>query len=712
MINTNNIINELTKNLKLNDFQIKNTLNLISSGNTIPFIARYRKEFTGGLNEEQIFLIQKEYDYQLNLEEKKIWTINAIEKKGKLTSDIVSLISSATKISQLENIYRPYAEKKKTRAAVAINLGFEPLANYILSLPKNSIETEVKKYLKDNIDYNQAIQYVNDIIAEKISDDFEIRNILKNSIFNYGFIQTKPSKIENDLEKKYKLYYETKLKLNKMPSYKIMTINRAEKEKIISSKFIFEKSFPLKQIIWKYTKNYKSQAVDIIIKAINDGLSRLLIPSVETEIWNEMLEKAQNDCINVFSMNLEHILSQSPLKEKTVLGIDPAFKTGCKLALVNKNNQVLKIDIIYPNEPHNKIKESEDTLLNIIKNNKIDIIAIGNGTASRETEMFVNNFIKNNNLNISHVIVNEAGASVYSASELARKEFPDLSVEKRSAVSIARRIIDPLSELIKIDPKSIGVGQYQHDVPIKKLDENLDFITKKIVNRVGVDINTASNELLVYISGISKTISKAIIEYRNKVGKINSREELRKITKINDLVFQQCSGFLRIKNGNNKLDETCIHPDNYHFANKIIDILNINLDDDNSKLIISNDLLDKFLKICNNNKFILEEIISGIKEAKRDYREKFDTPLLRDDVTNIQNLKIDMEINGVIRNICDFGIFIDIGLKNDGFLHFSGMKNFNKENFNHYEKFYIGQILNLKIKNIDYDNQKVELNEV
>ena len=709
MINIDNIINKLAKNLKLKDFQIKNTLSLISEGNTIPFISRYRKEFTNGLDEEQIFLIQKEYNYQLNLEEKKIWTINAIEKKGKLTDEIISLIDSATKISELENIYKPYAEKKKTRAAIAINLGFEPLANYILTLPKNSIENEVKKYLKDDINYNQALQYVNDIIAEKVSDDYEIRNILKNSIFNYGFLTTKPSKIENDVEKKYKLYYETKLKLNKIPSYKIMAINRAEKEKVISSKFVFDKSFALKQIIWKYTKNFQSDAANIILNAINDGLSRLLIPSVENEIWNEMLENAQNKSIDVFSMNLEHVLSQSPLKEKTVLGIDPAFRTGCKLALVNKNNQMLLIDTIYPNEPHNKIGESEEKLLKIIKENKIDIIAIGNGTASRETEIFINNFLKKHNLNISHVIVNEAGASVYSASELARKEFPDLTVEKRSAISIARRIIDPLSELIKIDPKSIGVGQYQHDVPLKKLDENLDFVIKKIVNRVGVDLNTASNELLVYISGISKSISKAIIDYRNKIGKIQSREELKNIPKINNLVFQQCSGFLRIKDGQNILDETSIHPENYLYANKIIKELNIDLNNDNSQLEISKSVWNKLLNICNNNEFILNQIISAIKEVKRDYRDQFDTPLLRDDVLDIQNLKINMELNGVVRNVCDFGVFIDVGLKNDGFLHFSGMKDFQKPDFNHYEHFYIGQILNLKVKNIDFDNNKIEL---
>lgn len=711
MINIEKIINDLSQRLGLKPYQVKNTLNLIRDGNTIPFIARYRKELTGNLDEEKIFQIHKEYDYQLSLEEKKIWTINAIDKKGKLTDDIINLINSSQKLSDLDNIYKPYAEKKKTRAAIAINLGFEPLAKFLLSLPKGSIMSEVQKYVNKDFDYGKVIQYVSDIIAEIVSDDFDVRTILKNSIFNFGYIITKPLKIENDIEKKYKLYYDTKLKINKIASYKVMAINRAKNEKVISVKFEFDKSFSLKQIIWKYTKNYKSVATEIILKAINDGLSRLLIPSVENEIWNDLFDVAEAQSIDVFSMNLEHILSQSPLKDKNILGLDPGFRTGCKVALVNKNNQVLDIDTIFPTEPHNKIEESEQKILNIIKNNNVDVIAIGNGTASRETEIFINEFIKKNNLKISHVIVSEAGASVYSASENARKEFPNLSVEKRSAISIARRIIDPLSELIKIDPKSIGVGQYQHDVSQKKLNQNLDFIINKIVNRVGVDINTASEELLNYVSGITKAISKEIIKYRNKVGKINSREELKLIPKFSNKVFEQSSGFLRIKDGANILDETSIHPDNYKCANLIIQKYNIDLTKDNSDLYFTEYEIIEMLKITNNE-YLLNEILDSIKQQKRDYRDKFDMPLLRQDVLKVENLAPNMEINGIVRNVCDFGVFIDIGLKNDGFLHFSGMKIDDKD-FNHYQRFYIGQIINnLKVKKVDLELEKVELSQI
>lgn len=712
MIDTNLIINYLTQKLGLKSWQISNVLKLIENNNTIPFIARYRKEQTGNLDEEIIFQIKKEYDYHLNLEEKKIWTINAIEKKGKLTDEIINQINSCTKLVELENIYKPYIEKKKTRAAIAINLGFEPLAKFILSLPKFSIVNEVNKYVTSEINFASAIQYASDIIAEIIADDFEVRKILKKSIFDYGYLLTKPNKIENDVEKKYKIYYESKFKINKIQSYKVMAINRAKTEKVINFKFDFDKNFILKHIIWKYTHNYKSEAADIIIKAINDGLSRLLIPSVENEIWSELFDNAESQSIDVFKMNLEHILSQAPLKDKNVLGLDPGFRTGCKVAFVNKNNEVKEINTIYPTEPHNKIEESEKILLSIIENNIVDIIAIGNGTASRETEIFVNNFIKKYNLKISHVIVSEAGASVYSASELARKEFPNLTVEKRSAISIARRIIDPLSELIKIDPKSIGVGQYQHDVSQKKLDQNLDFIVEKIVNRVGVDLNTASEELLMHISGITKVISKEIIKYRSKIGKFLSRSELLNVPKMTTQIFEQASGFLRIKDGDEILDETSIHPDNYKFARIIIDEFNIDLKKDNINIEFDDSKMSKMLKIVDNNEFILNEIINSIKQQKRDYREKFNVPLLRDDVININSLKLNMKMNGVVRNVCDFGVFIDIGLKNDGFLHFTGMKDYNI-NSDHYKLFYIGQILDdIYVKKIDYDNSKVELTQI
>ena len=707
MIDRNKLIFNISKKMNLKQEQINNTLKLIEQNNTIPFIARYRKEVTDGLNEEQIFYIKNEYDYQLSLEEKKLWTIEAINKKGKLTEEIIKQINACEKLTQLDNIYKPYIEKRKTRAAIAIKLGFKPLANYILSLPKKSIVDEVNKYVTNEINYQQVIQYVQDIIAEIISDDLSCREIVKNSILNFGYIVTKPKNIELDTNKKYTLYYETKLKIKNLLSYKIMALNRAEKEKVISLKFDFDIKFSNQQIVWKYTKNYKSEASSVIENAINDGMKRLLIPSVENEIWSELLENAQDHSIEVFKTNLEYILCQAPIKEKNILGIDPAFRTGCKLAMIDKNNNVLKIDTIFPVEPHNKIIESENILNEFLKEFNVDIIAIGNGTASRETELFISNWKKKYKLDIKHVIVNESGASVYSASELARKEFPDLSVEKRSAISIARRVIDPLSELIKIDPKSIGVGQYQHDVPEKKLDYNLSFVINKIVNRVGVDVNTASDVLLKYISGINEKIAKAIIQYRQNNKKIKSREELKNISLVTNKVFEQSSGFLRIKDGYELLDETSIHPDNYSVAKKIINDYKIDLNNSSTyKNLIGIDLnliCDKY----NLDKYNAEQIIQSIIQKRRDYRDEFDAPILKQDVLSFEDLKLEMQINGVVRNVLDFGAFIDIGIKDDGFLHISSMELENNQS--QYDKFHIGQILNVKIKKLDNNTKRVEL---
>ncbi len=702
------LIKKICTNNNLPYNSVLNTIKLIHEGNTIPFIARYRKEMTNNLDEEKIFAIKKEYDYKVSLEERKEKIINAIEKKGKLTQEVIDEINKCEKLSELENIYKPYVEKKKTRAANAINLGLQPLADYLLTLPRGEIKQEVEKYINEKVNYDDAINGAKDIIAEIISDNNDIRKILKSSIYDYGYLITKLKNEENDKELTYKLYYDSRFKINKLQAHKIMAIGRAEKEKVINVKYEFDKTFATKQAIWTYTKNYKSEAATLIVEAINDGFSRLLIPSVENEVWSDIYEKAQEKSINIFSRNLENILTIPPLKEKNVLGIDPAFRTGCKLALVNKNNDMLLIETIYPNEPHNKVKESESILLNIFNNNEIDIIAIGNGTASRETELFINNFLIKNKINIPHVIVSEAGASVYSASEKAIKEFPELSVEKRSAISIARRVIDPLTELIKIDPKSIGVGQYQHDLPQKELEQNLSFTIEKIINRIGVDINTSSEELLTHISGLNKSISKSIIEYRKKNGKINSREELKNISKISDKVFEQAAGFIRIKNGSNILDETSIHPDDYNHASKIIDKYKIDLNKNNENLNINQKDIEEISKELNINILRVSQIIDSIKQQRRDYRDQFDAPLLRNDVLSFENLKIGMHLPGTIRNIVDFGAFIDIGIKEDGLLHISSIKKDTKD-VNPFDLLNIGQIINVYIKNLDEKTRKVEL---
>lgn len=694
---------EIAKELSVSIKQIKIVMQLLNEDNTIPFIARYRKEMTGNLDEEQIFAIKKKYDYELSLAEHKEKIINSITNKGKMTDELREQIINCKKISEVDNIYKPYVEKKKTRAAEAIKLGLEPLAKYLLTLPKGSIEQELNKYKDLGID--KAIQGAKDIIAEIVADDVEIRNILKESIFNYGFIKTKLKKQENDENKVYKIYYDFSWKINKLFEYQIMAISRAEKEKVINSKFEFDKSFSLKQAIWKYTRNYNSEASKLIVEAINDGFTRLLIPSVENEIWSELHEKAEAKCIVIFSKNVENVLLQSPIKDKNVLGVDPAFRTGCKLALVSSNNDLILTDTIYQNEPFKKIDEAERTLSKILNENKVDIIAIGNGTASRETEIFINNFLKKNNINIPHIITNEAGASVYSASENARKEFPNLEVEKRSAISIARRVIDPLSELIKIDPKSIGTGQYQHDISKKDLDANLDFVVEKIVNKIGVDINTSSMDLLKRISGLNQQSAKSIIDYRSKNGIINSREELKNIPKITDKVFEQSSGFLRIKDGDNLLDETSIHPENYSLANALIKEFKIKIENDNSNLDINDKKIELFSKSNNVSIELVNDILKSIKEKRRDYRDKFHAPLLRSDVLEFSDLKIDMEISGVVRNVVDFGAFIDIGIKDDALLHISNFK----DKGDIYSNISVGQILDLKIKSLDDERKKVEV---
>ncbi len=693
------IANELSITIK----QVKIIIDLLNKDNTIPFIARYRKELTGNLNEEQIFVIKKRYDYEISLNEHKEKIIQNITNKGKMTDELKQQIINCKKISEVDNIYKPYVERKKTRAAEAIKLGLEPLAKYLLTLPKGSIEDELKKY--NTIGIEKAIQGAKDIIAEIVADDIEIRGILKKSIFDYGFIKTKLKKQENDENKVYKIYYNFSTKIKKIFEYQVMAISRAEKEKVISVKYEFDKSFSIKQATWKYTKNYVSEATKLIVDSINDSFNRLLIPSVENEIWSELYHKAEEKCIDIFSKNVENILLQPPMKEKNVLAVDPAFRTGCKLALVSSNNDLILTSTIYQNEPFNKIDEAEIILEKILKENNVDIIAIGNGTASRETEIFINNFLKKNNIKIPHVIVSEAGASVYSASENARKEFPDLSVEKRSAISIARRVIDPLSELIKIDPKSIGTGQYQHDLPKKDLDKNLNFVVEKIVNRIGVDINTSSIDLLKRVSGLDSKSAKAIIDYRSDIGKINNREEIKIIPKITKKVFEQSSGFLRIKNGSNLLDETSIHPENYDIAKKIIKNFNINLLDDNSNLLISNDEIEIFSKKNNCSIELVNDIVKSIKQKRRDYRDDFRTPLLRHDVLEFKDLKIDMEVSGVVRNVVDFGAFVDIGIKDDALLHISNFKD--KEDI--YSVVSIGQILDLKIKSLDEDRKKVEV---
>ncbi len=701
------LIEPIAYQMKISTEQVKNTLELLEMGNTVPFIARYRKEVTKGLDEEQIYFIEKEYRYQQNLQKRKEDVLRIIETQGKLTDEIKAQVNACLKLSEVEDIYRPYQQKRKTRATEAIKNGLEPFALWLMSCPRfGSVEEEAKKYLKDPIQsVEEAIQGAKDIVAEKVSDDAKVRRKIKDSIFHYAWIITKEKKNHNDEKKIYQMYYDRKEKLNNVASHRIMAIDRAENEKVISVSLEYDQQYLINYAVRGICKNRDTIAQSVIEEAVSDGLKRLAFPSVEREIRNELSEKAQEKSIEIFSMNVERLLLQPPLKGRMILGVDPAFRTGCKLAVVDSTGKMITISVIYPHSGANQRKEAAKELARIIKEYKIEILAIGNGTASRETESFVAEVIRDNDLNVSYTLVSEAGASVYSASELARKEFPDLHVEQRSAVSIARRLLDPLSELIKIDPKSIGVGQYQHDLPKKELNDRLDFVVSKAVNRVGVDVNTASVELLMHISGLNKSTAQSIVDERNEKGRFTDRGQLKKVKKLGAKSFQQAAGFLRITEGKEILDETSIHPESYEAAKKLMKELQIHTlgepfsYDENQKY----ELCAK----CNIDEYTFEDILDSLQQPTRDYREQYDGPMLRSDVLELKDLKIGDKLEGVVRNVVDFGAFVDIGLHDDGLIHISKMS---KERISHpSELVEVGDIVTVWVSNIDEFRQKVQL---
>lgn len=699
------LIMNIASSMHITKTQVENTLKLLEEGCTVPFIARYRKEMTNALDEEQIQTINEQYKYQVALEKRKEDVIRLIETQGKLTDTIKNDVLKATKMSEVDDIYRPYQQKKKTRAAMAIALGLEPLANYILENDGNVIN-EAKKYINDDVKtIKDAIKMAQDIIAEKVSDHPKIRWIAYDEIMKSkrSKILTKVKKDHNDEQKVYQMYYEFSDTPKFIANHRIMAIDRAEKEKVISVSFDYNKEFVKKFALSTLLHGKKNDHFPIIEEAVEDGLKRLLFPSVEREARNALSERAQKQSIEIFSMNLEKLLLQSPISNKWVLGFDPAFRTGCKLAVIDPSCKMITIDVIYPHMPVNKVAEAEKKLVELVTKYPIEIIAIGNGTASRESESFVANTIKKYHLNVVYTIVSEAGASVYSASELARAEFPDLTVEKRSAVSIARRVIDPLAELIKIDPKSIGVGQYQHDLPEKELTEKLDFAVLKSVNRVGVDLNTASIELLMHVSGLNKTTAKMIVEYRNENGLFTNRNQLKKVKKLGEKSFTQCAGFLRIHNGENPFDETAIHPESYELATKIMNKYHMTTLGEKFPAY-DTESLAKELK-CDS--YTLKDIISAIEQPLRDYREAYDGPVLRSDVLTIDDLRIGQCLEGVVRNVVDFGAFVDIGLHEDGLIHISKMS---KERITHpSEVLSVNDIITVYVLDIDKVRNRVQL---
>lgn len=705
------IIKQISLEENITEKQIKNTLKLLEEGNTIPFISRYRKEATNGLDETKIKKIETVYTYQINLLKRKEDVIRLIEEKDMMTEDLKQKILNCTKLVEIEDLYRPYKEKKKTKATTAIANGLEGLAKIILSFPLNKTPEELAKTYKCKVEtVEEKLEGASYIISEYISDNANYRKYIRNFIFKNGTLQTKlkKGKEQEDENKVYEMYYEYEEQVKYIKPHRVLAINRGEKEGILSVKINFNQEQIEDYLKTKMIKNKDSLVCPLVIDSIKDSLKRLIIPSIEREIRSELTDEASKTSIENFSSNLKNLLLSPPMKEITVLGFDPAFRTGCKLAVLDKTGTVLDISVIYPHEPQNEKEKSKQHVLNLINKYNIDVIAIGNGTASRESEAFVSDLIKNTNT--KYIIVNEAGASVYSASDLAIKEFPTLNVSERSAISIGRRLQDPLSELVKIDPKSIGVGLYQHDVKQKELTEALDFVVDSVVNSVGVNINTASKAILSHISGLtSKTIDK-IIKLREEKGKYKTREQLKKENKLSDKVYEQAIGFIRINDGENPLDKTSIHPESYEKTYKLLEIINSNLNElgtESLKERLQNIDKDKIKQELDIDMYTLEDIIKSLEKPLLDPRDELVKPTLKSDILTIDNLKEGMILEGTVRNVVDFGAFIDIGLKNDGLIHISNLSN-------NYVKhpsdiLSVGDIIKCKVLEINKDKKKVAL---
>ena len=667
------IIKQIALELNIRVEQVKSTLKMLEDGNTIPFIARYRKEVTGNLDEEQIRSISEVYEYQVNLLKRKEDVIRLIDEKGLLTDKIKTEVMNASKLVEVEDLYRPYKEKKKTKATEAIKNGLEGLAKIILSFPKELYA--VDKFLNDNVKTKEdAIEGAKYIIAEYISDNAYYRKWIRNDIYNNSKIVTKKKKNAVDEKKVYEMYYDYSEDVKYIKPHRVLAVNRGEKEGVLSVSLEYNKEYIYNYLEKKLIKDENSECAIYVKDAIVDSYKRLIGPSVEREIRSELTEKSEEGAIEVFAKNLENYLLTPPMKDKMILGLDPAYRTGCKLAVIDYTGQMLDIKVIYPHEPKNDFEGSKKIVLDLIDKYNIDVIAIGNGTASRESETFIANVIKDAKRSVSYIIVNEAGASVYSASKLAIEEFPNLHVEERSAISIARRLQDPLSELVKIDSKSIGVGQYQHDVKEKNLNEALDFVVSKSVNNVGVNINTASASILKYISGLTKKSIEKIIDFRNKNGRFNSRNELIDNKILSAKAYEQSIGFMRVLDGSNPLDKTSIHPESYDKTTKLLESIGMNYDSLGTEdliLKLDNINIDDYSKKLDIDIYTLEDIINSLKKPNRDPRDDFDKPILKSDVLHIEDLKKGMELEGTVRNVVDFGAFIDIGIKNDGLVHIS-----------------------------------------
>ena len=709
---------EVAINLGIKIEQVNTVLSMLKEGNTVPFIARYRKEQTGALDENQIREIQTQYEYGLALLKRKEQVIRLIDEKGMLTDELKEKIEKSQKLVEVEDLYRPYKEKKKTKATEAIALGLEPLAKELLAFPtKGSLENIVNKYVNEekNITFESAIQGAKYIIAEMISDNANYRKSIRTECYRTGKIITKKKKKADDPT--FQMYYDYTLDVKKLKSHNILAINRGEDKDVLSVSIEIDNDKTINYLNSKVIKNEESFATPIVKDAIVDSFNRLIFPSIEREVRSELTESAEDKAIEVFSVNLRNLLLQPPMKGKMVLGVDPAFRTGCKIAVVDKVGKVLAKTVIYQNQkfegekvPQERILDARKKVTDFIIKYDIELIAIGNGTASRETEEFIQDILRNlNGRRVFYAIVNEAGASVYSASALAQEEFPTYSVEERSAVSIARRLQDPLSELVKIDPKSIGVGQYQHDVTQSKLSDSLDFVVSTAVNQVGVNINTASKSLLGYVSGINKGIAENIVKYREENGEFKNREQIKNVPKLGPKAFEQAVGFLRLPESTEVLDSTSIHPESYKLAKQLIKELGIEKlgSEDTKKIVEKADIEALIAKYGKENEYTIKDILDAFIAPQRDPRDELDKPLLRCEALRIEDLKIGQELQGVVRNVVDFGVFVDCGVHEDGLVHISKIsKNYIKHPS---EVLSVGDVVKVWVLDVDLVRHKVSL---
>ena len=714
-----NIFQIIADELNVKNSQVESAVKLIDEGNTIPFIARYRKEVTGGLSDEDLRTLFDRLNYLRNLETRKEEVRNSIEEQGKLTDEIVKALENAQILAEVEDIYRPYKQKKRTRAIIAKEKGLEPLADVLMNQDKKiSIEDFAKQFInqeKGVASIEEAIEGAKDIIAENISDNPEYRKEIKKYCYKEGLIATESNaKSEDDENKTYQMYFDFNESIKKIPSHRILAINRAEKENAIKLKIQKPEENIIDFIERDIIKDKNSEYAEILDDTVKDSFKRLIEPSVEREIRSDLTEKAEEKAIKVFGQNAKQLLMGAPLKGLTVMGFDPAYRTGCKIAVIDETGKLLATTTVYPTEPQNKVEEAKKELKALIKKYHINMIAIGNGTASRESEKFVSDMISEIDDEVYYAIVSEAGASVYSASKLATEEYPDINVSLRGAISIARRLQDPLAELVKIDPKAIGVGQYQHDVNQKRLAESLTGVVEDAVNNVGVDVNTATPSLLSYVSGINKTIANNIVKYRDENGKILERKELLKVPKLGKVAFEQCAGFIRVFDGKNPLEITAVHPESYEKAEQLLKSIGYKKEDltDSEKLKdikvkLSGINIKKTAEEIDVGEMTLKDIIDELSKPGRDPRDEMPKPILRSDVLKFEDLKEGMILNGTVRNVIDFGAFVDIGVKHDGLVHISELSESYVKNPSDIVS--IGDVVKVKVIKIDNERQKVSL---